>query len=531
MKAISTLTKSPEKVMGKHRELIRTSISESATDLSDQMASLVVSSVTKLERLKQNWHRAHQEKDRRIDNASSRYENQQTETKEACMDSLPMVETQLLRLLTDNLPAELRRKEKKRVLKWIEKIVKDHESVTFNDDLPSDQPGFRRLAFNQRTKRDKAQNLLYDYKPPPHRLFFISSLVFGPAVAILVWWDYSLLGGIILGGLVSSGFIGARFYFSKKKPKILFIEYLKDRRKLEHIRKHWLDLVAKEYANTKNIARGWLNDKKNEIRTQQENDVSNIRTSFKKFEKRAGLIAFDWTNPCWWSFTPKDNPTRLLRIGRVELDPKFTGIPFIEKAPAPLSLPALVSLSNSSGLLLKISKGSRPKAILAIKSMMLRLLVSNPAGMTRFVLIDPVGRGQNVAAFLHLKDFESSLITEQAWTEPRQIEKRLYELTEHLNTVIQKRLLNDYTSIDEYNVDAGPIAEPYRVLVILDFPTNFSETAVRHLNGLIQHGARCGIFTLMVMDPKDDLPRGFDLAEFEKWVIAISVRGISTRLS
>ncbi len=117
--------------------------------------------------------------------------------------------------------------------------------------------------------------------------------------------------------------------------------------------------------------------------------------------------------------------------------------------------------------------------------MMLRLLTMNPAGMTRFILIDPVGRGRNVAAFLHLNDYESLLVTGQAWTEPRQIDQRLSELDEHLNTVIQKHLRDDYASIDEYNLDTGPVAEPYRILVVLDFPMNFSETSVRHLASLV----------------------------------------------
>ncbi|MFO1092123.1 MAG: FtsK/SpoIIIE domain-containing protein [Planctomycetaceae bacterium] len=54
--------------------------------------------------------------------------------------------------------------------------------------------------------------------------------------------------------------------------------------------------------------------------------------------------------------------------------------------------------------------------------------------------------------------------------------------------------------------------EPYRVLVITDFPAKFSELAARRLTSIIASGPRCGVFTLLSMDPKRDLPHGFDPA-------------------
>ena len=50
------------------------------------------------------------------------------------------------------------------------------------------------------------------------------------------------------------------------------------------------------------------------------------------------------------------------------------------------------------------------------------------------------------------------------------IEQRLADLTEHMETVIQKYLRNEFETIDEYNAQAGELAEPYRFLVIADFP-------------------------------------------------------------
>ena len=48
----------------------------------------------------------------------------------------------------------------------------------------------------------------------------------------------------------------------------------------------------------------------------------------------------------------------------------------------------------------------------------------------------------------------------------------------------------------EYNAKAGEVAEPYRILVVADFPANFSETAARRLLSIASSGPSCGVFTL-----------------------------------
>ena len=46
-----------------------------------------------------------------------------------------------------------------------------------------------------------------------------------------------------------------------------------------------------------------------------------------------------------------------------------------------------------------------------------------------------------------------------------------------MENVIQVYLRNEFASIQEYNAFAGEMAEPYRVLVVANFPANFSEAA------------------------------------------------------
>ena len=55
-------------------------------------------------------------------------------------------------------------------------------------------------------------------------------------------------------------------------------------------------------------------------------------------------------------------------------------------------------------------------------------------------------------------DHDEALVTSRIWTEPKHIEARLADLSEHMENVIQKYLRNEFESIEAYNRDAGEIA-------------------------------------------------------------------------
>ena len=154
--------------------------------------------------------------------------------------------------------------------------------------------------------------------------------------------------------------------------------------------------------------------------------------------------------------------------------------------------------------------------------MLLRLIATIPPGKLRFTLIDPVGLGQNAAPFMHLADHDDTLVTGKAWTEPQHIEQRLADLTEHMENVIQKYLRNQYATIEDYNRLADEVAESYRVLVVFDFPANFSDATARRLVSIVQNGPRCGVYTVLLVDTAKPLPYGFTLAELEQSATVIA---------
>jgi hypothetical protein len=211
-----------------------------------------------------------------------------------------------------------------------------------------------------------------------------------------------------------------------------------------------------------------------------------------------------------------------LPFGRLQLDvaampggqPSDPQLPRLDLAQVPF--PALLPFPERSSLLIKASDEGKAVALGALEALLLRCWTGLAAGKVRCTVIDPVGRGENFGAFMHLADHDENLVNGRIWTEPAHITHRLADLTAHQENVLQKYLRNQFQTLAEYNAQAGEIAEPFRFLVVASFPVNFGDDAARRLLSLASAGARCGIYTFILLDTKQPIPDNFDMAELER---------------
>jgi len=231
--------------------------------------------------------------------------------------------------------------------------------------------------------------------------------------------------------------------------------------------------------------------------------------------KETAYAGANWDDPIWTGWSPDPSPEFAARIGILSITaPKLQrALPQIDSA---FRLPALVPFAENRCFLLNAAGKAKNSAADAFLSLMVRVLANTPAGKARFVFIDPVGLGQNVADFMALGDFSKDLINGKAWSEPQHIEQQLTLLTEHIETVIQTCLRKEFSSIRDYNRERHEIAQPFRFLVVNDFPVNFSEGSARRLVSIVKNGPRCGVFTFILRDTEKPLPHGFNLSDLEE---------------
>ncbi len=252
-----------------------------------------------------------------------------------------------------------------------------------------------------------------------------------------------------------------------------------------------------------------------------------VTTAQKLSQKIEGQsrVTRPWDAPSWRQWTVAATTADALRLGRLISRP--IDVPSGTSPTSQLSMPALLPFGagNSRGLMIAAQESARKLAVEAMQSAVLRLLATIPPGKLRLLFIDPVGLGQNAAPFLPLADHYDVLVTGKAWSEAHHIEQRLSDVTEHLENVIQKYLRTEFATIDDYNKKAGETAEAYRVVVVFDFPTNFTESAARRLISIAENGPRCGVYTFIIADPSKQMPYGVEAKDIKRALTNVEIEG------
>jgi ABC-type multidrug transport system fused ATPase/permease subunit len=265
--------------------------------------------------------------------------------------------------------------------------------------------------------------------------------------------------------------------------------------------------------------------------TRWQQGMNGVQANTTVVVRESRRLFPDWSDASWQTWKPPLVTPPAIRFGEYQVQAPAAaagnGAGWWQgsAAPAAFSLPALVPFPERASLLLRARDSGRGPAVQALQALMARFLSALPAGKCRFTIIDPVGLGENFATFMHLADHDEQLVGSRIWTEPRHIEERLADIAAHMENVIQKYLRNQYRTIEEYNAQAGEVAEPFRVLVVANFPVNFNSDAARRLVSIANSGASCGVYTLVSVDTKQSMPDGFDLADLEQSAAVLSWDG------
>ncbi|WP_146401556.1 FtsK/SpoIIIE domain-containing protein [Pseudobythopirellula maris] len=260
-----------------------------------------------------------------------------------------------------------------------------------------------------------------------------------------------------------------------------------------------------------------------------------VRAELRDMRAEAQRLFPDFAETAYAEWPKPTQTAPAIRFGRMAIDLENIehGAPEDERLAPPetrLEAPALMTLSEDPTLLVSTGATTRAEGLDLMRGVMLRFFTAMPPGRVRFTIIDPLGLGDSFQSYMHLADHDELLINGRIWSEPRDIDDQLVRLTNHMETVLQKYLRSEYETIHEYNAQAGEVAEPFQVLVIAGFPTNFSESAARRLESIITGGPRCGVYTLLGIDNQKRLPNEFRLDEVKSQAVWIEENPRTKRL-
>lgn len=164
-----------------------------------------------------------------------------------------------------------------------------------------------------------------------------------------------------------------------------------------------------------------------------------------------------------------------------------------------LSIPVVVDLDSVGAFVVDERRG--------LEGAVLNLLSALPANQLQIKVFDPEHGGNSAKFLFGLGDAAERVIGDRVKTSDRELADLLQSTEEHITFVTQRFLQGEHQSLTEYNTAAGEVAEPYRLLVLYDFPSGFSRAGhldddqIDRLVKIIRNGPRSGVFTILVADP------------------------------
>lgn len=165
-----------------------------------------------------------------------------------------------------------------------------------------------------------------------------------------------------------------------------------------------------------------------------------------------------------------------------------------------LSMPYSISFMDKANYIFRFKEALRAKVVKDACAIGLRLFMMLPPGKIRFIFIDPVKLGESFAIFNQLVDVDdrtSEIINGKIWSSSSDIDEKLRITTDYISNVTQRYLQGKYDNIYEYNRVAEKNAEPYQILMYMDYPAGLSEQSAKLLEQIVSSGPKCGVFSFI----------------------------------
>ncbi|MEG2018577.1 MAG: FtsK/SpoIIIE domain-containing protein, partial [Clostridium sp.] len=147
-------------------------------------------------------------------------------------------------------------------------------------------------------------------------------------------------------------------------------------------------------------------------------------------------------------------------------------------------LPYCQILEDGISLFVNYSSSERANHQEELRNILLKLFMTFPPGKLEATMIDPLELGETFAMFTKLGEEQSRIIDTKIWSQEKDISECIYILRQKLETMTQAYGNDRATRLKK---------EPIRVLAITDFPTGFSQTALRDLQAIVRKSASFGV--------------------------------------
>jgi hypothetical protein len=248
------------------------------------------------------------------------------------------------------------------------------------------------------------------------------------------------------------------------------------------------------------------------LRNQNKKEIQNINDNLNNIIGFLNRLPETYNNSVLsWDNNDVDKGKKLvsssMRVGNEHLRISIEGTQYS------IDVPKVIPFLNKSNIVFNCEGAADTKEAIRIShNIIARTLLSLPANKTKFTFIDPLELGGNAAPFTPL---HSDIYGGMVYTQEEDINNQLTILIRAIENLIQKYLQDKFTNIADYNHQAKEVPEPYRLLVVYNYPHGFNETTTNKLLKIIKSGPRAGVHTILINDRNAKLPYGSRWRSFE----------------
>ena len=130
-----------------------------------------------------------------------------------------------------------------------------------------------------------------------------------------------------------------------------------------------------------------------------------------------------------------------------------------------------------------------------VRDIIFRNLIGLKFSKLKLTMYDPIELGAFFSDFHNLNKEITDGIVYHTIDELNDI---LDSSLRHISMVVQKILTNKYHTLDDFNEQNTDLAEPYKFLIINDFPKSFDDYQIEKTKQIISSGPKCGVFTILI---------------------------------
>jgi DNA segregation ATPase FtsK/SpoIIIE-like protein len=290
-----------------------------------------------------------------------------------------------------------------------------------------------------------------------------------------------------------------------QEKKLLYSKSLNDNEKtqLQKLEEHYqkLKVAGEKFAKETSA-----------LRTKTSSEIETTKTELITLVNIFNQLPESFSPDINWNneniFISKSTSSSIYRIGSEEITINLEGIQH------KIDIPKYIPFVNETNIVFNCKNTTDTKSAVKIShNLVARALLAMLPGKAKFTFIDPLELGGNAAPFTPLlRDIHGGMV----YTQASDIENQLSVLIRTIENVIQKYLQNKFVDIADYNKQNEQVPEPYRFLVVYNFPHGFNETTANKLLNIIKSGPKSGVHTILINDRNAKLPYGLEWSMFSE---------------